>query len=135
MINIMVIIILLIILFAAYRHVRSGSININPKHVRILLRASARYAIAASQDNNVAVAVLHANYAAGYLWALSDIATASEIESISGIDWKQFRNAIIDIQDMATKRLSKACPNYINLSKNGNMQYLARVAGYYSYHI
>jgi hypothetical protein len=128
MINIMIIIILLIILFIAYRR-NTGSININPKHVRILLRTSARYAIAASQDNNVAVAVLHANYAAGYLWALSDIATTSEIESISGINWKQFRNAIIDIQDMATKRLSKACPNYINLSKNGNIQYLARVAG------
>ena len=97
----MVIITLHIALFIAYRH-RCG---VDPKHVRTLLRASARYAIAALQDLNVAIAVLHANYAAGYLWALSDIATTSEIEAMSGINWKRFRDAIIDIQDMVTKRL------------------------------
>lgn len=121
----MIIIILLIVLFIAYRR----QCGVNPKHVRVLLRASARYAIAALQDLNVAIAVLHANYAAGYLWALSDIATTSEIEAMSGINWKRFRNTIIDIQDMVTKRLSKACPSYISLVGDGNARYLAHIAG------
>lgn len=62
---------------------------------------------------------MHANYAAGYLWALSDIATTSEIEAMSGINWKRFRDAIIDIQDMATKRLVE----------DGDAHYLAHIAG------
>lgn len=86
----MAIIILLIALFIAYRRRCGVNTGIDPKHIRVLLRASA---------------VLHANYAAGYLWALSDIATTSEIEAMSGINWKRFRDAIIDIQDMVTKRL------------------------------
>src|SRR5207237_6958 len=40
--------------------------------VQILTRQAARWSTAASQDNNPLIAVLHANYGAGYLWAIHD---------------------------------------------------------------
>ena len=51
--------------------------------VDILVRQTARWATAAKQDKNILIAVLHANYAAGYLWALKDIASDEEIETVT----------------------------------------------------
>ena len=41
------------------------------------------------------IAVLHANYGAGYLWALKDIATDSEIQKATGINLGDFENEIV----------------------------------------
>ena len=43
-----------------------------------LIRQSARYATAAQRDKSPVIAVLHANYAAAYLYALKDIARSEE---------------------------------------------------------
>jgi len=99
--------------------------NIRKKnHIEILIRQSARWAMAAEQDKNPIIALLHANYAAAYLWALLDISTTSKIESISNIDIMKFKNHIVEIQDKATKNLIDLCPNI----KPSNM-YLATIAG------
>ena len=45
-----------------------------------LVRQAARWSTAAKQDNNSMIAVLHANYGAGYLWALKDIINTNTIE-------------------------------------------------------
>jgi hypothetical protein len=58
------------------------------------------------------IAVLHANYGAGYLWAVKDIATDDEIAKAAGIDIRKFEKEIIDIQDNATIRMAKLCPEY-----------------------
>jgi hypothetical protein len=58
------------------------------------------------------IAVLHANYGAGYLWALQDIATSQEIEEIAGIDWVRFKEEILVAQDQAAQRMAKACPEF-----------------------
>ena len=58
------------------------------------------------------IAILHANYGAGYLWALKDIATDNEIERIGKINILQFRDEIVKVQDEATLKMVKRCPNF-----------------------
>jgi len=95
------------------------------KLINKLVRQTARWATAASQDDNPVIEVLHANYAAGYLWALKDIATNKDIEYVTKIDMNKFQKNVVDIQDKANKKLVKLCPNFI---KTDNI-YLAKIGG------
>ena len=96
-----------------------------PKHVlATLVRQAARWSTAAKQDNNSMIAVLHAYYSAGYLWALRDIATNAEIEKATGINWKKFKQEILDVQDAATKKMAKLCPQWAP-----EPTYLSKVGG------
>ncbi len=79
--------------------------------IKTLLRQSARWATASSQDENPMIAILHANYGAGYLWALKDIVTDNEIEK-TGVNILKFRDEIIKVQDEATIKMANACPNF-----------------------
>ena len=90
-----------------------------------LVRQSARYATAAQQDKSPVVAVLHANYAAAYLYALKDIATESQIHNSTGIDVKKFKEHVLNVQDMVTKKTTETCPEFA-----GNVDiYLAEIGG------
>ena len=80
--------------------------------IQKLVRQTARWATAAQQDQSPLIALLHANYATGYLWALKDIASEKEINRIAGIDLKQFEEHIVNVQDMTTKKVVKACPEF-----------------------
>jgi hypothetical protein len=80
--------------------------------IRKLARQTSRWAIAAEQDASPMIASLHAQYAAGYLWAIKDIATATEFERITGQSFYEFENRVTTIQDAVTKRLAVACPQY-----------------------
>ena len=80
--------------------------------IKTLVRQAARWALAASQDNNSMIAVLHSNYSTGYFWALKDIATDQEIVAATGIDVIKFRDEIVKIQDGATKKMAALCPKY-----------------------
>jgi len=77
-----------------------------------LTRQSARWTTAARQDKNAMIQVLHANYGTGYLWALKDIATDTEIKNATGIDILEFEKEIVKTQDEATLRMAKICPKY-----------------------
>jgi hypothetical protein len=74
-----------------------------------MYRQSARWAAASIQDNSTLIKVLHANYAAGYLWALKDIVSTTEFEHITGQNFLEFENEIVKIQDSATKKLIETC--------------------------
>jgi len=78
--------------------------------IKKLSQQSAKWATMAQQDESPIVAVLHANYAVGYLWALKDIANTREINRETGLDIKQFEEHIINVQSMVTKRILKKCP-------------------------
>ena len=80
--------------------------------IKILVRQASRWSTAAKQDENSMIAVLHANYGAGYLWALKDIATDSQITSATGIDVPAFEQEIVKTQDYATMKMAKLCPQY-----------------------
>lgn len=90
-----------------------------------LVRQTARWATAAQQDASPLISMLHANYAAGYLWALKDIATPSEIHKATGVDLKRFEEHIVNVQDATTKKVIKVCPQF----KGEVDLYLATIAG------
>ena len=100
--------------------------NGTPKgNIEKLVRQTARWATAAQQDASPLISMLHANYAAGYLWALKDIATPTEIHKATGVDLKRFEEHIVNDQDATTKKVIKVCPQF----KGEVDLYLATIAG------
>lgn len=89
-----------------------------------LIRQSARWSTAAKQDENSMIAVLHANYGAGYLWALKDIIKTDTIENVTGVDILKFETEITNIQDNVTKKMAKLCPEYAPVPS-----YLSNISG------
>lgn len=81
-----------------------------PEIVKKITRQAARWSEAAKQDQNPVIAILHANYGAGYLWALKDIVNAAEFNRITGLDLNYLENIIVGIQDQTTRRLVQQCP-------------------------
>jgi hypothetical protein len=95
------------------------------KSIEKLVRQSARYATVAQQDASPVIAVLHANYAAAYLYALKDIATDSQIHNATGIDVRKFKEHVTNVQDMVTRKTSEKCPDFV-----GEVDiYLAQIGG------
>lgn len=86
------------------------------KIIMTLYRQCARWAVAAEQDDNVIIAVLHANYATGYLWAIKDITPTTDFARITGQDFLEFEKKIVSIQDAVTMRLASICKNSIPTS-------------------
>lgn len=80
--------------------------------IAILVRQASRWSLASEQDESPIIALLHANYGAGYLWALEDIASDEEIKRATGINFNEFKTKIINIQDKATKKVTMLCPNF-----------------------
>ena len=92
--------------------------------IQVLVRQAARWTTAAKQDNNSLISVLHANYGAGYLWALKDIANSEQIKAATGIDLLKFEREIVQTQDKTTKKMIKLCPNFAP-----QKTYLTKIAG------
>tara|TARA_Y100000996_G_C22533391_1_gene647361 strand:- start:12 stop:419 length:408 start_codon:yes stop_codon:yes gene_type:complete len=92
--------------------ISNDTYKLQSTNIKLLLRQCARWAIAAKQDTNIMIGVLHANYAAGYLWALKDIATDTQIEQATGINIKKFTQEIISIQDKTTKQMIDIAPKF-----------------------
>lgn len=82
----------------------------------ILIRQSARYAHAARQDEDQLIALLHANYGSGYLWAAKDIFPESLLISVfpSYKDYKEFESKIKEIQDQVNTDSVKKCPSFVS---------------------
>ena len=81
------------------------------KHpIKKLMQQSAKWATMAQQDESPIVAVLHANYAMGYLWAIKDIASPKDVNRETGINLQQFEEHVVNVQSMVTKRVIKQCP-------------------------
>ena len=118
------IIILLLVLIILLTLLTNDNKTDNKETIQILVRQASRWSVAATQDMNPMIALLHANYGAGYLWALRDIATDDEIYDATGIDVIKFKNEITKIQDDATIKVAKTCPNFAPQST-----YLSGLAG------
>ena len=115
---------LIAIIFVLYLMMQNKTRGMN-KAIEKLVRQSARYAVAAQQDASPVIAILHANYAAAYFYALKDIASESQIHNATGIDVKKFKEHVTNVQDMVTKRTSEKCPEFV-----GEVDiYLARIGG------
>lgn len=101
---------------------RSKSFNTS---VNRLIKQCAQYAITAQQDGSPVLATVHSNYAVAYLYALMDIATDAQIHRLTGIDVSKFRQHIMNVQDMVTRRTLEKVPDFA-----GDVDmYLAQVGG------
>ena len=114
--------IIIIVVMFAMRHSSNTSLK---SSIKQLMRQAARYATAAQQDAAPLMAVLHANYAAAYMYAMLDIATDSQIHNMTGVDMKKFREHVTNVQDMVTKKTVDKCPEFA-----GEIDlYLSTIAG------
>ena len=115
---------LIAIIVILYLMMKNKTRNMNSA-IEKLVRQSARYAVAAQQDASPVIAILHANYAAAYFYALKDIASESQIHNATGIDVKKFKEHVTNVQDMVTRRTSEKCPDFV-----GEVDiYLAQIGG------
>ena len=115
---------LIAVIFVLYLMMQNKTRGMN-KAIEKLVRQSARYAVAAQQDESPVIAILHANYAAAYFYALKDIASESQIHNATGIDVKKFKEHVTNVQDMVTRKTSEKCPEFI-----GEVDiYLAQIGG------
>ena len=115
---------LLAVIFVLYLMMQNKTRGMN-KAIEKLVRQSARYAVAAQQDESPVIAILHANYATGYFYALKEFASESQIHNATGIDVKKFKEHIINVQDMVTRKTSEKCPEFA-----GQVDvYLAQIGG------
>ena len=115
---------LIAVIFVLYLMMQNKTRGMN-KAIEKLVRQSARYAVAAQQDESQVIAILHANYAAAYFYALKDIASESQIHNATGIDVKKFKEHITNVQDMVTRKTSEKCPDFV-----GEVDiYLAQIGG------
>lgn len=96
--------------------------------INTIIRGCARWAAASLQDKSPLIAVLHANYASGYLWALRDTFSDEEIKRSSGVNIIEFQKRITDIQDIATKQMISVCPKYASHIDT----YLGKIGGEWS---
>jgi competence protein ComGC len=80
--------------------------------IKSILRGSSRYALASLQDRSPMIALLHANYGAGYFWAMRDAFNSTDIENATHIKILDYEKKITDIQDASTKEVVKACPQF-----------------------
>lgn len=85
----------------------------NTQRIITLIRSCSRWSLASLQDTSPLVALLHANYGTGYLWALQETFTDYEIQEATHLDIIEYSKKITDIQDKATKRVSMICPQFI----------------------
>ncbi len=116
--------VIIISLALAYYTLKNRS-NINSDDINKLLRQTARWVTAAQQDQSPLIATLHANYAAGYLWALKDIADKDQIKRVTGINIDDVEKRVLATQDMTTRKVVKECPRY-----TGDIDpFMARIAG------
>jgi hypothetical protein len=115
---------LLAVIFVLYLMMQNKTRGMN-KAIEKLVRQSARYAVAAQQDASPVIAVLHANYAAAYFYALKEFATNSQIHNATGIDVNKFKEHVTNVQDMVTRKTSEKCPEFV-----GEVDiYLAQIGG------
>lgn len=74
--------------------------------IRTLVKQAAKMSLIASRDRNPMMAMIHADYSAGYLMALQDIANVEEISNCIGMDYNKIKNQITMIQDANAKKLN-----------------------------
>lgn len=115
-----------VFLYAIYKLIYKRIVLPRQLMIQKLLRQGARWYKGYQNDNNPLIAVLHANYSAGYLWALKDIFENEEIEQVLGGKEEriQYEKTITQAQDDATKQAVKQCPQYTDA-----LDFMSIVAG------
>lgn len=104
-------IIIIMLLFAYLNKKQQNQKESHRQIIKSLIRQTARWAVASQQDTSPMIAILHANYAVGYLQALQTIATENELMQETDIHHLEYK--VYQTQDNAVKKIIKACPQYV----------------------
>lgn len=115
-------VVIIILILTLYIFTKNNNTNYNEKNnkdskkANVLIRQSARYAHAARQDKDLLIALLHANYSSGYLFAAKDIFPENLLISLfpSYKDYKEFEAKIKEIQDEVNTRAVSGCPSMVS---------------------
>ncbi len=78
--------------------------------VQLTARQAARYTVAAAQDAEPAIAILHASYAVAWADMLREIAQPGQLERLTGTSPAAVRRAAQKAQDVANAQLARRCP-------------------------
>ncbi len=115
-----------VFLFAVYKLLYTRVVL--PRHMMLdkLIRQGARWYKGYQNDKNPLIAVLHANYSAGYWWATKDIFSPEEIEEVLGgrDNVHEYEASILKAQDDATKQAVETCPEYTDA-----LDFMSKIAG------
>ena len=104
--------IIILLVFLTNNHKKKTSYTTEKKkQTQALIRQIARWTVASQQDTSPMIALLHANYAAGYLQALELITTEQEINQFSSL--QELRKQVYQTQDKAARQVVASCPNYL----------------------
>ena len=79
--------------------------------IRKGMRQIERWIIAAKQDSNPGIKLLHANYAVGNLDMLRQMFTDSEIKEATSKDPALLMSVAINLQDEAQSEIEYECPS------------------------
>ena len=95
------------------------------QNITTLLRQTARWLTASFNDTNPYISNLHANYAQGYIMALTDIYPDEMIQKVSGVDTFTLKKEVSRGQDNSVRKLVSVCPQ-----GRPKQEFLARLAKY-----
>lgn len=110
---VIVIVLLLMIIIRFPRNKVKKTCSKDGENIRKSFRQTARWSNAALQDKAPMIALLHANYGAGYLWALKDLYTEEEIRiATGGITFAELEKKVLDVQNDATLKVYSVCPHF-----------------------
>lgn len=109
--NLYVLLFFLIVLLIFLLMRKDKNASCKNKQTQALIRQTARWAVASQQDTSPMIALLHANYAAGYLQALELITTEQEINQFTNL--QDLRKKVYGTQDNAARQVVASCPNYL----------------------
>lgn len=118
---IFVVLVITLVIISLYLFIKKQDsnmlINNDLNMAGILIRQSARYSHAARQDKDLLIALLHANYGTGYLYAAKDIFPETTLVKLfnSYKEFKKFERGIIKIQDEVNTRTITECPSIVSI--------------------
>ena len=79
--------------------------------IRTLVLQSTRWSTVASQDQNPVVALMHVNYAIGFLKATRRLASDADIQKITGSSVAELNYLMEDQQAELISSISEKCPD------------------------
>lgn len=85
----------------------------DPATIQTLLRQASRWTVAAEQDTNPLICVLHANYGMAYITALRQVASDAEVIQVTGYDPREVEAYIAEVQDWAVHSFAPHVPHMV----------------------
>jgi hypothetical protein len=92
-----------------YSQSNNKKINITPILKKLMVQAS-EWVTSAKENSNPIISLMHANYAAGYLLAIKNLAKSNDINKILP-NFAKYDEDITNVQELATNNLMKFCPS------------------------